>query len=635
MLRGIRKASANWLGRVVLLIVVAFLVFSFAIWGIGDIFRGFGQSTVATVGKTEIQIENFRRLYTEQLQRIARQTGRAVSPDEARALGLDRQLLSRLMAEAALDERAQTLRLGLSDAALTEGVVNDPAFRGLNGAFDRTVFERAIREVGYTEATFLADQRRLSLRRQVSDAISGQAPRLGVLEQAVARFQTETRTVSYVTFDSASVGQPPAPTPEQLQAYFDERKALFRAPEYRSGTILTVSVPSLSRWIEVSDQDAQGAYLSQQARFSTPERRQVWQIKFGSMDEAQAADAKLKAGMTFEALAAERNLKSADYDLGLVTRATLVDPAIAEAAFALADGGVSGPVSGRFGVAILRVAQVQPGSVRPFAQVADELKREIATNRARTQLNETHDKVEDARASGLRLSEVAQQIGLQVETIDAIDRSGRDAAGAAVTGDAANGDILRGLFASEIGVENDPIQLQGQGFIWYEVTGITPSRERTFEEARERVEARWVADQIAQKVKAQADAFQAKITGGLTLGEVAASDQLDARTVSGVGRLTKPDNLPQAVGEAAFRVAKGGVTSADSEAGEVRYVVQVMEVDVPAADTNTEVARRIAEEIRQTVSQDLLSQYVVRLQGDLGSRINTDALRRIVGGEGG
>ncbi len=59
MLRGLRKASSNWLGKLVMAVVVGFLVVSFAIWGIGDIFRGFGRSTVAKIGGTEITIEQF------------------------------------------------------------------------------------------------------------------------------------------------------------------------------------------------------------------------------------------------------------------------------------------------------------------------------------------------------------------------------------------------------------------------------------------------------------------------------------------------------------------------------------------------------------------------------------------------
>ena len=86
MLRGIKNATSNWLGKAVLTVVMGLLVVSFAIWGIGDIFRGFGLSTVATVGSTEVTVDQFRNYYSERMSQITRQLGRPVTPDQARAL---------------------------------------------------------------------------------------------------------------------------------------------------------------------------------------------------------------------------------------------------------------------------------------------------------------------------------------------------------------------------------------------------------------------------------------------------------------------------------------------------------------------------------------------------------------------
>jgi len=52
MLRDIRKASANWVGKLIMGGVVGILALSFAIWGVGDIFRGFGRSSLARIGGT-------------------------------------------------------------------------------------------------------------------------------------------------------------------------------------------------------------------------------------------------------------------------------------------------------------------------------------------------------------------------------------------------------------------------------------------------------------------------------------------------------------------------------------------------------------------------------------------------------
>ena len=70
MLRGLRKASSNWLGKTIMAVVMGVLIVSFGIWGIADIFRGFGQSTVATVGHTEISVNEFRHFAKVLFQQI-------------------------------------------------------------------------------------------------------------------------------------------------------------------------------------------------------------------------------------------------------------------------------------------------------------------------------------------------------------------------------------------------------------------------------------------------------------------------------------------------------------------------------------------------------------------------------------
>src|SRR6202048_4567793 len=107
MLRGMRKASSNWLGKTIMTVVMGVLIVSFGVWGIADIFRGFGQSTLGKVGHTAISLNEFRQTYTDRLQQIGRQFGRPLTQDQARAFGLDRQVLEQTIAEAALDEGAR------------------------------------------------------------------------------------------------------------------------------------------------------------------------------------------------------------------------------------------------------------------------------------------------------------------------------------------------------------------------------------------------------------------------------------------------------------------------------------------------------------------------------------------------
>ena len=78
MLRGLRKASDNWIGRILMGIVLALIAGVFILWGIGDIFRGFGRSTVAKIGSTEITVDQFRQIYNDRLQQLGRVLARSL-----------------------------------------------------------------------------------------------------------------------------------------------------------------------------------------------------------------------------------------------------------------------------------------------------------------------------------------------------------------------------------------------------------------------------------------------------------------------------------------------------------------------------------------------------------------------------
>ena len=430
MLRGLRKASSSWLGQVVMATVVGFLIIAFGIWGIADVFRGSGRQTVATVGNVEISADQFRQAYNDQLQQLQRQIGRPIPPEQARAFGLDRQVLQKLMTDAALNERARQLGLGIGDDEIARHILKDPSFRGINGQFDQTRFEQTLRAYGFTEPRYVAKLRGDAVRGQLADSfVSGVTVPKTALE-AFNRYQNEERNVDYVVLGPAAAGDIAEPSPEVLTKYFEDRQALFRAPEYRKVVLLALSPEEMAKTIEVSDADVKRAYEDRLSRFTTPERRDVQQIVFPNQEDADKAAQQLKDGTTFDALVKERGLKDTDINLGLVTKTGIVDPAIADAAFALQAGGTSDPIKGRFGITLVHVNKIEPQQVKA---VCRRRSRAQARHCARPRQGEPSririNKVEDELASGARLDEVATKLNLPYRTIDAIDRSGRDPAG--------------------------------------------------------------------------------------------------------------------------------------------------------------------------------------------------------------
>ena len=538
--------------------VMGVLIISFAVWGIADIFKGFGQSTLAKIGRTEISTEQFRQLYTEKLQQIGRQFGRPLTMDQARAFGLDRQVLQQVIAEAALDDKARQLGLGQSDAETMRMITSDPNFKGVSGAFDPARFQATIRQVGYTEQRYVADQRRVSLRRQIANTITAGLEPPKTLIEALVRFQNEQRSIDYVKLDAAQAGTIDPPSPEALASYFDDHKTQFRAPEYRKLSFVMITPDEIGKWATVSDEDARKIFEERRAKLSTPERRQVSQMVFPSVEEAQAARGRIASGLSFEDLAKERGLNPSDIDLGTIAKSAMIDPAIADAAFSLAPGDVSQPVQGRFGTVLVKVGKIEPGTQPSYESVAPQLKREIAAERARAQVASLHDKMEDERGGGASVVEAAQKLGLAAVTIEAADRSGRAPNGQPVSGIPQGLNVVTQAFSSNVGVDNDPIQFNG-GYVWFDVLGITPSRERGMDEVKDQLETRWRDDQITSRLRAKATDLVQKLNQGGKLADEAAGLGLKVDTAAGFKRDATLPGVPTSAIEAAFRTPKDAV----------------------------------------------------------------------------
>ncbi|HTP90155.1 MAG TPA: SurA N-terminal domain-containing protein [Xanthobacteraceae bacterium] len=629
MLRGIRKASSNWLGRIVMGVVMTVLAASFAIWGINDIFRGFSNSSLAKIGSTEIAIDTFRQTYNDRLQALGQQLGHPITPDQANAMGVDRVVLQEMVAQAGLDQRVQQMRLGISDAEIARLITSDPAFQ-TNGKFDPARFQDLIRNAGYTEQRYVARQRGVLLRRQLIDSISGGITAPKAWLDAINQYQNEERSIAYMALGPAQAGDIPQPTAEQISKYFNDRKILFRAPEYRKIVVVSLTPADLAKTIEVSDDDVKKAFEQNHGKYITPERRHVEQIVFPNMAEAQAASERIKGGLSFVALAAERGLKAQDIDLGTVPKSQIIDPKVADAAFSLKEGEVSAPIDGRFGPVIVTVLAIEPEVDKTLADVAPQIRNEIALDRAKSQVQDIHDKVEDERAGGSTLEEAAQKLKLPVVTYDAVDRSGRDPTGNLIPNLPRGGDLVSAAYATDVGVDNDPIEADG-GYVWYEVSGITPARDRTLDEVKSQVEARWHDDEVATRLKDKAADLLDKLKNGTALDALAASNALKVEAASGLKRGKPTKGISGRMIDTIFHTAKDAYGSAEGDQPSQWIVFRVTDDKTPALDPNAPDIKTLAQTVQRQLSDDIMGQYVAWLEDDLGTTVNTAAMAQALG----
>jgi peptidyl-prolyl cis-trans isomerase D len=630
MLGAIRNAAQGVIGKAIMTVVMGLIIVSFVIWGVGDMLRGFTTSTVASVGGAKISAQDYRNVYQQTLQQYQRQLRRPLTNDEAREIGLDRAVLQRLVSEAAVDGEAHKLGLDISDDALREMITTNPNFRDKSGAFDPALFANAMRDMDTNERGFVSDLRKQSLRQFIVAALTTgiAAPKAEVT--AEADYEGQTRSVEYFALPAAAAGEIPAPSEDALKAFYNDRKSSYRAPEYRAMNILALEPETIANPGEVSDADAEAAYAKlagKDAKFGSPEKRDLQQIVFPNEADADAAEAKLKAGVSFDDIVKERGLKPEDTDLGETTKDAMLDSAEGDAVFALPQGGVSGVLKSQFGPVIVRVKSIIPSTIKPFAEVADEVKREVSASRAGDKIQALHDKIEDERVSGKTLIEAAKAVGLTAQSIPAVDPRGDDPKGAPVNLPDKT-ELLRAAFASDVGVDEAPLNTKDGGFVWFMITKIDPAHDLTFEEAKPEVEQQWRAEEVDKALAGKADDLVKQLSAGASVGQLAKNAGEEAKSAADIHR-DEQTTLPAAAVAAIFRQPADGAGSAAAPDG--RMVFKITADRTPPVDFADARVKAIASQLDNSTRESLLDQYVEALRRELGVVVNQGALQSAEG----
>jgi peptidyl-prolyl cis-trans isomerase D len=240
-----------------------------------------------------------------------------------------------------------------------------------------------------------------------------------------------------------------------------------------------------------------------------------------------------------------------------------------------------------------------------------------------------HDKIEDQLAAGAKLSEIADKLKLNYQVIDQVDRTGRKPDGSTVTLPAQT-QVLNAVFASDVGVDNDPIDAKDEGVIWYEVLGIVPEQLKPFDQVKDEVARDWRDEEERTKVAKYAQDLVNSLVGGKTLEDVANDLKVQVLTSDPLKRDGMAVYILPAAVEQAFTLPEGGYGSAPSGIGEGRIVFKVDKVTPPQPLDDKEAARLKAQ-IKLLIGDDAISEYFAALEKRYGVKVNEKALAKLVG----
>ncbi|MCB1378008.1 MAG: SurA N-terminal domain-containing protein [Alphaproteobacteria bacterium] len=624
MMDSMRNAAKSWMAK----LLIGLLAVSFAVWGIADVFRGFNQGALATVGDTEVTAQEFNVAFNQYLQNLTRQTGQAFTPEDARKLGLDRSILNNLIQSAAIDDQARSLKLGVSDQFIADETAANPAFQDGSGKFDPEQFRRLLAANGFNEATYLARERKDRLREAITGSAEGSFAVPATLTEALYRHRNEQRDARYFAIATAE-SEVAAPTDEDIAKEYESNPQAYTAPEYRSIAILKAEPGDVAATITLSDQEIAAGYEKYRSDYTTPERRTILQLAIPNLDEANKIKERLAAGEDFIAVAKELGFTEADITFADKAKTDFFDPAIREAAFALAEGAVSDPVKGALTTVILKAVSVKPEHQSTLDEVKMELSERLKLDRAREEIQSIFDTVEDQRAAQAKFEDIAAKASIPFQLVVAIDAAGLGKDGKPVDVPHKT-ELLRAAFSSDVGVENDTLSLD-DGYIWYEVREVIPSALRPLDDVKEKARSavfdRKLRDLSTEKAKRMVE----RAGSGISLEDLARETRAEIKTVQGLKRGETNSGFDAAAVRAVFSVPEGGFTYALDPDGKGVRVIQSMAVLLPPFDANAADAKNISSEVIETAASDMLSSYLGGLQKQVGVSLNEALWRQISG----
>lgn len=536
----IRKHTKITMGLLFLLIVP-----SFVLLGLNDYGRQQDNTVVAQVDGRDITQAEWDGAHRQEVDRMRAQLPgldvKLFDTPEAKYATLERLVRERVMAAA-----AEKLQLGASNQRLANELQSNPqiaSLRKADGSLDLERYKQLLSSQGMTPEMFEASVRAEMASRQVIMGVAGTATAAHAVADTALGAYFDQRAVQLARFKPADYVAKLSPSDADLESYHKTKASQFMAPESASIEYLVLDAQAVSRGLQVSEAELKSFYEQNSQRLSGKEERRASHILINAPKEAPAAQREAAKAKATELLAqANKSPKGfADLarkhsqdtgsaaqggDLGFFGRGAMVKP-FEDAVFALSSGQISDLVETDFGYHIIRLTEIKAPKTRSFEEMKDELTAEIKKQQLVKKYAEAAEQFSSAvYEQSDSLKPAATKLGLQIQSAERIGR----AAAPDAKGPLANPKLLTALFSADA-VEKkrntEAIDIGGGTLVSARIVQHTPARQLPFDEVREQVKARWMAERSAELARKegaerlaqwQAKPAESQLPESLTLG---------------------------------------------------------------------------------------------------------------------
>ncbi|MBT6345091.1 MAG: peptidylprolyl isomerase [Tateyamaria sp.] len=569
--------------------------------------------TVGQVGEKYIDINAYARALSQEIQAASAEAGTQINFAQAQAMGLDRAVLASMVQARALDHETEQIGLSVGDENLSNEILKIPAFRGIDGSFDREAYAFSLEQAGTSEAEFETRLREEISRSLLQGAIMAGTKMPNTYARILVAFLGERRDFTWAELDVKDL-KTPYETPEEdtLRNFYEANINDYQLPETKRITYAVLQPDDLIDDIEIDQSDLRAEYDARADQYIQPERRLVERLVYFNDQEANKAAAQLEVGGTsFEALVQDRGLNLSDVDLGDVTKTEL--DAAGNSVFSASVGDVVGPLPSPVGPALFRINAVISAQNTTYEQVENLIRLDLATDAARRQVAVLTEEFDNMLAAGATLEDLDVETAMQIDVID-WDPSIED--------DIAAYDGFRDA-AKALTMEDFPkiIQLDEGGIVALRLEEIIPPRPAAFEVIMAELKENFKAEQVEASLTSQAKA----LLPALRSGEPFAEQGLKPTIESGIGRSAFLEGKPTSFVNDVFTMNAGEVRIIPSQ-GSILVVRLDKIVAVGGSEENSIEMTAISKEVDQILASELFKIFSEDVVVRAGPQINQQAL---------
>lgn len=636
MISSIRSLINSKFGAFFALLFVGAIAIAFALGDVSNSgsFGGLSGGNVARVGDRNITLGELNDALDNRLKSERQDNPTLNMASFVDGGGLD-STLEQLINRYALTVFGQEYGVAVSKRLIDSEIRKIPGAMGLDGKFSTEAFGRFAQQIGVSEKAIRDDIAQNLFAQQIlpASASGPAAPDGFVFPYASLLLEQRSGQIAAVPASAFLPQKPPSET--VLAKFYSDNSVKFTIPEKRSISYAIFGKDIIAQRAKPTEADIAAYYNANAAKFAAAQARNISQVIVPTEAAAKSVVAQVAAGKSIAAVANELGLAvTTAINVSKSTLTSTTSQAVADAAFAAAQGTVAKPARSNLGWAVVRVDSINNVAAKSLAAARAEIEKDLLKTRSEEMLTEMTGEIEDGFANGATISDVAKQNSLAVSTSPKLLATGQDISNPSYKPIPEMQAILPAAFQMETNGEAQLIELvPGEKFAMVAVADFDEAAPPALNQVRSIVLQQWAQSEGAKGARKAADALRKAVDAGQPLEAALAAAKIKGAQVERLSG-TRADisregqQVPPPL-SLMFAMKKG--TAKTIQAGDNRgwFVVYLTDIVKGDARGQSDMLKERKQELSGILQQEYVAQMVLSAAKDVGVEKNEEGIAEV------